>query len=111
MQRHARGAFTGSSAAAVRRCRWAPQLLTLLLCALLATSCGDDDETYRTENCVVAHGVTGATYTLCCRLRCAATFDHDDFAEQCTEERSCTDAAGQACPLSVVQQVATPPCF
>ena len=87
-------------------------LLVGLVCllALGVTSCGDEEVTYKTENCTRVT-VDGQPYTLCCRLKCVAEYDDDDYRERCTEETTCKTPSGASCPLSVVQAVRFPPCF
>lgn len=71
----------------------------------------DEDVTFQTENCAAVTDVHGQQYTLCCRVRCTATYDYDDYAESCTEATTCTTPTGAACLASVVGTFATPPCL
>ena len=88
-------------------------LFFCLICLglLLTNSCSDDESSYKTENCTVVVAVDGQTVTLCCRLKCEASWDGDDFRERCVEEPTCTTSTGALCPLSVVQAVGFPPCL
>ena len=83
----------------------------VVLLALICVSCGDDESTFKTENCASVVALSGETFTLCCRVKCVAEYDYNEYSEQCTEETTCTAQGGGGCPLIVVQTFQPPPCL
>lgn len=81
--------------------------------ALVGCDDWDDDEDYTEtyQNCEVIDYGEGEQYKLCCTATCYFHFDHDEYTEQCQDDRTCSTPTGAACPSWVIERYGYPPCF
>jgi hypothetical protein len=86
-------------------------LASVLALMLFGAGCGDDDYSYRTENCTSIDYGGGDEYELCCRLRCHGECDYDECHESCDEEFSCESSTGDPCPPDVIEDYGYPHCI
>lgn len=101
--------------AALRRATptWCWIMAAALVAALALVGCGDDDDDYTatSQNCQVTDYGGGEQYTLCCTLTCHYHYDHDEYVEQCQEDRTCSTPTGSACPDWVIEGHDYPHCY